>query len=61
MACFVDDDIFLSASNAFEERRNDKSKATKDDNLDSDDKEVEDLFKDSESDSADPQLESLKR
>ena len=60
MACFVDDDIFLGASNAFDERHNDKSKASKaakfakDDNLDSDDKEVEDLFKDSESDSADP-------
>ena len=60
MASFVDEDMLL---NAFKEDsyRNKKNKAQKKDELiDSDDKEVEDLFKDTSEDEADLN-ESLKR
>lgn len=51
MACFVDEDLFLNGSSGFQKE---ERKQNQTDNLDSDDKEVEDLFKDSESDSQDP-------
>ena len=54
MAGFDDEDMLLNSS------LKDKKAKAKNENLDSDDKEVEDLFKDS-SDSATDQLDSFKR
>lgn len=57
MACFVDEDLLLSALEHSGEKH-EKNKRASNENLDSDDKEVEDLFRDS---SADSLAESFKR
>ena len=58
MACFVDEDLLLSAFDESKQNIANKKKPVSNENMDSDDKEVEDLFRDS---SADSVAESFKR
>ena len=58
MACFVDEDMLLGGFDESKQLQAKKKKPDSNEVLDSDDKEVEDLFRDS---SADSVAESFKR
>ena len=51
MACFVEEDLLMSAFDESKQNIVVKKKPASNDNQDSDDKEVEDLFRDSSADS----------